>query len=75
MRYKPLSIEDIGLETYLNNKQERHNGQGYKEFCLFIKSGVNKTNLARVFSVTNHTIDKWLKIYAREAAKTVAKEQ
>ena len=61
MRYKPPSIEDIGLEAYLNDTKDLHRGYGYDDFIDFIaKAGVAKT--AKLFGVTRPTIYEWLKV-------------
>lgn len=67
MRYRPPSIEDVGLKKYLNQSKETHNGYGYDDFVRLIESGLNKAGLAKAFQVERSTIYKWLAIYESES--------
>lgn len=60
---KPMSIEDTGLEYYLNRTAPIHNGYGYDDFVKMVESDVNKANLAKAFKVDRKTIYKWLALY------------
>lgn len=67
MRYTPISLRQLGLETYLNKTTPQHNGFGYQDFCILYDARVNPTNLARAFNVkTRETILHWIEIYKEE---------
>lgn len=67
MRYKPPSIEEVGLKKYLNGSKELHNSYGYDDFVRLVESGLNKAGLAKAFQVERATIYKWLAIYETES--------
>ncbi len=60
------SIEDIGLEKYLNKTVAKHDGRDYNEWEKCIRKEVNISNLARLFNVSRPTAFKWMKIYQKE---------
>lgn len=66
MRFKPKSLQEIGLRQHLNKTKAIHNGYGYDDFVKLIDAGVNKANLARAFGVVEVTIYKWLEVYEEE---------
>lgn len=68
-RYVPPSIEEIGLQSYLNNNATSHNGYGFDDFVKLFSTGVNKVNLAKAFGVDRKTIDRWLEIYEGSGVK------
>lgn len=68
MRHKPKSIEDIGLDKYLNETKQSHGGWDFKDFKRMHESGLNVSNIARAFLVDRRTINKWITIYEKELA-------
>lgn len=69
MRYKPQSIEQIGLEKYLNETAQSHNGFTYETFCKMLGAEVSTASMARAFKVSRITIHKWQVIYEKELIK------
>lgn len=68
-KVKKISIRVIGLQPYLNSTSDVHNGQGYNDFCFYMKYKVPKSSIGRMFNVNNiATIKKWAKIYEEENA-------
>lgn len=63
---KSVTIQEEGLQPYLDRTRVRHNNLGYPDFVRLVKSGVDKANLARAFNVDRHTIYKWLEVYEGE---------
>lgn len=64
---KPISIRSMGLQEYLDSTALAHNGQGYKEFCFYIKHRVPHSAIGRMFNIGNRrTIGKWVDIYKEE---------
>lgn len=66
-RYKPPKIEDIGLETYLDQTRSKHKGYGYKEFADMHSRNVPTSGIAKVFSVDRKTVMKWRVIFDNES--------
>ena len=63
MRYKPRSIKDEGIDTYLDRIADKHNGMDAKQFRRLVAAGVNVSNLARAMNVKNRdTIKHWLEL-------------
>ncbi len=65
-KYIPQSIEDEGLEPYLNRTAALHNGLGYDDFGNRYILGVPRTKIADDFGVNEKTIDKYKRIYDKE---------
>ena len=67
---KPFqSIEEYGgLELYLNDTAEDHNGFGYDQFIAMIDQDnpPNKTNIGKIFGVDARTIEKWKQVKESE---------
>jgi len=66
MQYVPPSIEEIGLKNYLDKTASEHNGSNYDEFVKRVELSEPSTVIARAFSVSRHTINKWVAIYEKE---------
>lgn len=66
MKYKPKTIDEIGLEKYLNQTIDKHNGFTYDGFINMIKTDVNQTNIARAFKVDRRTVSRWIEVYHQE---------
>lgn len=64
MSYRPKSIEDEGIDKYLNRTREAHNDFGFNSFSSLVDAGVNKANLMRAMNVkTRDTIDNYIRLY------------
>lgn len=64
----PPTIEQIGLDNYLNNTAPIHNGYGFKDFVKLInhpneKRKVSISSLAVMFNVSRSTIYHWSNVY------------
>lgn len=68
MKYRPKTIEEIGLENYLNETTDAHNGFDFSAFKRMYDAEVNSSNIARSFQVDRRTISKWITIYEKELA-------
>ena len=68
MRYRPKTIEEVGLENHLNNTVDDHNGFDFSAFKRMYDANVNLSNLARSFNVDRRTISKWIAVYEKELA-------
>jgi hypothetical protein len=66
MKYKPPSIEEIGLDIYLDSRKEDHNDFGYHEFMKMVENEVNPTNIAKAFNVDRRTVIKWVQVYNQD---------
>lgn len=65
MLKKPIKIEDVGLEKFLD---ERYTDKGgYTEFIKRVKLGEPKTIIANAFGVNKGTIYGWLDVYEKES--------
>lgn len=62
----PMSIEERGLEPYLNETAKQHNGLSYKDFELRVRLQVPKRVIAEDFGVVVRTIYHWLKVFKKE---------
>lgn len=69
MRFKPPTIQEIGLEKYLDSTRDDHNGFGYDELVKRIQLKEPKSVIARAFGVDRRTIDNWIEVYEKEAEK------
>ena len=69
---RPDSIRNIGLRNHLEATKAEHNNRGYAEFVKYLELGeeygepLPVVKLARAFSVTTRTLEKWLIIYHEE---------
>lgn len=68
MRHKPKSLEEIGLENYLDQTADIHNDFKYSDFKRMYDANLNSTNIARAFTVDRRTINKWITVYEKELA-------
>lgn len=66
MKYKPPSIQEIGLKEYLSRTSNQHMHFGYDAFVAMVEQDVNPTNIARAFNVDRRTVVKWLEVYKKE---------
>jgi len=77
----PNSIRLIGLNRYLEQTRDKHNGRGYAEFVKYIEYGdefgepLPFLKMARVFKVTRQTLERWITIYNEEQRKAVSTER
>lgn len=66
---RPPSIEDIGLEMYLERTKDEHNDNGYAEFVRLLTTTDEfdarypKSKIAHKFNVSRKTIYTWIAIY------------
>lgn len=65
MLKKPTSIEEVGLEKWLNDSQEEHNGYGYDDFVKNFKK-LGKAGTAKMFGVGRDAVYRWLEVYEKE---------
>ncbi len=65
-RFRPQTIDDIGLVAWLDQTKDKHKGLGYDEFVKRLTLGVNKSNIARMFNVDRSTILRWAIAYEAE---------
>lgn len=70
----PPSIEERGLEPYLNETAAQHNGLGYRDFELRVRLKVPKPVMAEDFGVSVRTIYHWLKVFKKEAISQAGPE-
>ena len=71
-----ISLEDMGLERYLNNSLESHNNHGYDDFVEQVKAlqqgksvgpfKVTKSAIGRMFNVHRHTVQSWIDLYNKD---------
>jgi hypothetical protein len=67
MPYKPRSIDEEGIDPYLDRTADKHNGFGAHEFRILYRSGVNVTNLCRAMNVTSRDAVKgWIERIKRD---------
>lgn len=64
-KHRPKTLEEIGLDTYLDSTKEQHNGFDYSAFKRMYESGVNASNMARSFNVDRRTVAKWVIVYEK----------
>ncbi|HEX4775066.1 MAG TPA: helix-turn-helix domain-containing protein [Candidatus Saccharimonadales bacterium] len=73
MRFIPKrpSIEEEGLEVYLDRTAEEHKGHGYEHFVEMLtdEKKYTKPQIAIEFGVDRSTIYNWLEIYNKELVK------
>jgi hypothetical protein len=66
-KFKIPKIEDVGLETYLDEYGKNHPSGGlpitYHNFISLAEAKVDLSNMARAFGVARNTIVRWYKIY------------
>lgn len=67
MRYRPQSIQEVGLETYLSQTYSRHKGLGWDDFKQRMALGVPKARIAQDFGISPQTAWKWVKIYEKQS--------
>lgn len=60
------SIEVQGLQKYLDDRIDKHNGKGYSYFTELVDQDQNRTAIAKAFQVNFKTADKWMKVYRNE---------
>jgi hypothetical protein len=54
-----LSIDDLGLEQWINAGRYKQNGYGWKDFDLFCEKKVPVAVIGRLFNKTDKTIKDW----------------
>lgn len=63
MAYKqppqPLSIDDLGLQHWIDSGRGKQNGFGWKEFDLFCELNVPVTVIGRIYNKSGKTIKAW----------------
>lgn len=55
------TIDELGLEKYLEATTDFHNGLGYIDFIDLLNLKVPKTEIAKKFNVSKVTIHSWIK--------------
>lgn len=68
MRHKPKSLEEIGIENYLESTKGQHGNFGFTEFKRLFDSNVNPTNIAKAFNVDRRTVNRWIMVHEKELA-------
>lgn len=63
---KQKTIEEQGLNNFLNETAGDHGNNDYAEFVKLQEAGVNDTNAGKVFQVEWRTMKRWREIYQRE---------
>lgn len=71
-KYRPPSIEQIGLKKYLNQTAKQHNGSDYAEFEKRLGLDEPKSVIARAFGVDPRTVGNWIEVYQRERSRNVS---
>lgn len=72
---RPHNLRVMGLKRHLEATKGDHNGLGYKDFIHYVEyrdavgDPLPVTKLARLFSVTWITMEKWITVHKEEAAK------
>ena len=65
------SIRYKGLKRWLNLTRDEHNGFGYDDFSRMVdqppEKRPTKASLAKIFSVSRHTMTKWLEVHKSES--------
>jgi hypothetical protein len=56
-----LSIDDLGLEQWINAGRYKQNGYGWKDFDLWCSDDIRMpvAVMARIFNKTDKTIQDW----------------
>ena len=68
MRHKPPTLEEIGLQNYLESSKETHDGYGYSDFLIMWQDKkLNKSSIAKLFSVDRRTVARWIEAYQKES--------
>lgn len=65
MKYRPPTIEEIGLKEYLNQTATTHNNSDYEEFVKRVELNEPSTIIARAFGVDRRTVTNWIVIYEK----------
>ena len=60
-----MSIKERGLDNYLNETADIHNGFGYEIFLKLVDHQ-DVSNLARAFRVSRNTMTKWVRVYKQQ---------
>lgn len=68
MRYKPKTLEEVGIEKYLNDTVDKHNNFNFSNFKTMFEANVNITNIAKSFNVDRRTVNNWVVLYEKELA-------
>lgn len=65
---RPNSIKAIGLKKYLDITKEKHNGFGYEAFnkMMNLEKRPAVASIAKIFGVTDQTVQKWILHYEHE---------
>jgi len=65
MKFRPPTIEDVGLRNYLNQTASKHNDSDYDDFVKRVELSEPSTVIARAFKVSRPTIIKWIMLYEK----------
>jgi hypothetical protein len=60
---RAISIEDMGIEVYLNATREAHCGFGFDEVSRMFEAGMMITQIAKALNVAPPTIRKYKRIW------------
>jgi transposase len=63
---KKTTIEEEGLENYLNRYRRKHNDYGYTDFKKMLGAEMTKTSIAKAFNVSKQTVWRWFDVYKHE---------
>jgi DNA invertase Pin-like site-specific DNA recombinase len=65
---KTPTIEQEGLQKWLDRRKHEHNDKGYDDLIEMLESELNysKTQIALAFGVHRDTIYNWLAIHEKE---------
>lgn len=68
LKGKAVNIETIGLEKYLEETKEYHNGEGYDRFIFYIRPELNIKNtvIGRLMNVNRRTVERWIEVHDKE---------
>lgn len=61
-----VTIKELGLQDYLDQTKSQHNDHGWIDFEEYMKKGISRTAIAKIFGVTGQTAYNWAKIYNDE---------
>ena len=63
-----ISIEKIGLKTYLEDTKKQHNGEGYDRFIFYLNPELKLgyTTIGRLMNASRNTVRKWALVHKKE---------
>lgn len=68
-KFRPKTIEEIGLKNYLESISDKLNGYTYDDIVKMFEADVNPWNIGKMIKVDYRTAKKWKQVWRKESGR------